>query len=341
MQIHNLVIFIVCSSVLVTCKSPQDSKTADTKDSLPTPITKTDSILYPSAADMEARDAQSIYENFFSPGETLYVVSVEGTPLHSEPDSTSDLMLTLNFRDSVTITDHPFSVDRILSMKNEPTNSFWVKVKSGEKEGYVLSKDLIFSKIENNNAPVHLFLTHGGCINNYAYNSNFKYYGVFENGNAHTLQSIQLKFSGIHDAWEGLAWDIYDIRVRGDEKAEPLFIFGFNKILKEGEIKEVNVLPSEDEVEKRTSIDNETILIATRYEERIHLTFKSTSGKVMQVLDILALRWSGDLDDDGKPDFVYAKGDGEQGGIYIALSSFAGDDEVVKELAFFRIGLCC
>jgi hypothetical protein len=341
MQISKLFFFILCNAVLIACHPPGNSKIADAKDSLPSQITRPDSIHYATAAELDVKHAQSIYKNFFSPGETAYVVSTEEIQLHNEPDSTSEVLLSLNFKDSVTIIAHPFSIDEILSMRTKSTDSFWVKVKYREREGYVLSNELIFSKIENNNLPVHLFLTHGGCINNYAYNPNFKYYGLFKNANANTLQSIQLTFSGIHDAWEGLAWDAYDIRVRGDEKTEPLFIFGLNKILKEGEIKEVNVLPSEDESEKRTTIDNETILVGTRHNERIHLTFKSSTGKEIQMLDIFYLRWSGDLDDDGKIDFVYAKGDGEQGGIYIALSSFAGKGEVVKELAFFRIGLCC
>jgi hypothetical protein len=341
MQIYKQLFSASFILLLLACSVPNKKETESDADTSTVVITKPDSILYPTAQQMETTEAQSIYARFFIPGTILYIVQIEGTTLHSEPTEASKVLQSLNFRDRVVVTEHPFSLQEIKSMRTMAVDSFWVKVKSKEREGYVLSSQVILSKIENNIAPVHLFLASVGCLNYYTFNANFKYYAIFKNDNEYVLKMIQPKFFGTHEAWEGLAWDVYGIGIRGDEKARPLFIFGFKKILREGEIKETDVLPDNDKDIKETTIHNSMTLVATRHGERTHLTFTSAAGKEMQMLDILYLVWCGDLDEDGKLDFVYAKGDGETGGIFMALSSFADDNEVVNEIAFFGIGLCC
>jgi hypothetical protein len=341
MQIYKL-LYSASILLLLACTAHKEQETESiAADTSLVAIIKPDSILHPTTQQMETKEAQSIYNNFFIPGTLLYVVPTDGALLHREPNEASEVLRSLNFGDSIVVTEHPFSLQEIKSLRLNPVDSFWVKVKSNEQEGYVLSSQVILSKIKNTDAPVHLFLASVGCLNYYAFSPHFNYYAVFKNDNGYVLRIIQPNFFGVHEAWEGLAWDVYGIGIRGDKKAEPLFIFGFEKTLTEGEIKNIDVLPNEGEEIKETSIHNGMTLVAARHNEKMHLTFKSAHGKEIQKLDILHLLWCGDLDGDGKPDFVYAKGDGETGGIFIALSSFAGEHEVVKEVAFFGIGLCC
>lgn len=347
MSIHKVLYSIVYVSLFIACNPERDRmRTFDIDSSSSSVDTSSlvlhgDTIHYPTPEEIETQAAKAIYERFFIPETILYVVSPLGSSLHVEPNENSEVVRVVPFRDSVTILEHPLSLEVIKRMRVEYGKTFWIKIRAQKSEGYLLSSEVVLSKIKNRKGSVHLFFTHAGCINNYAYRSDFKYYAVIKNDGQYILKKVQPEFFGLHEPWEELAWDYYDIGISGDEKAEPLFIFGLDKLLKEGTIKPVELLSLETDKEKKIVLQDRKKLHVAQSNNGIQLTFYTPVGNEIQVLNIFRLIWSGDLDGDDKIDFVYSKGNGELEGFAIALSSMANEQEEVKEVATFEIGLCC
>jgi hypothetical protein len=334
---------VVCISLLNACNQTKDTNVIQSSniDSLSLLAPVQDTIAFSTPEEQLTEAAESIYERFFAPGTKLYIVSTEGSALHTEPREGSEVLSILPFRDSVIVEQHPFSVEEIKAKHNEYGKTFWIKIKGERGEGYIVSRDVILSRMKNINSQAHLLLASTGCVNNYVYRSDFRYYGIFDSDREYVRKEIQPEFSGMHEPWEGLVWDGYTIRVRGNEKSQPLFIFGLPKILKEGTIKQSELLPIEGEVEREIALQDGMTLSVAKFGSTIHLTFYSAARKEIQVLEFQYLNWCGDLDGDGKIDFVYSRESGELSGVSIALSSMAEDHQVVKEVFTFGIGLCC
>ena len=278
------------------------------------------------------------------------VIAIGGLNMRDSPSTEGQVITSIPFLDKVILLDETSSVRDTLGMigfEDHSKNMYahyllgdWVQVRYQHKEGYVfnayLMEDETAGLMQSENDQYGITFAAANCVGNIHRNKQIKWKGVFKNGDGYKIGDVRLEYYMSPDEMMG---DWFGTTTRGDDF--PLFIigttgerfrngaiegtyFGFNKYF--------------DYTHGSSTIENLTVHVR---ENGPFLTI--TEGNQQQNLDAIhgiQVIWKGDLDGDGKNDYIFKKGDKESK-TQLYLSSEAGDGELVRLVAAYYSGFCC
>ncbi|HNR19162.1 MAG TPA: SH3 domain-containing protein [Bacteroidia bacterium] len=297
-------------------------------------------------------NSQNIYEYsppektvLCKPGENV-VISLNGLKLRDKPDSFSKVLTIIPFSELVVVIsrnekEHDILVDEMWGK--------WVNVKYKNDTGYVFSAYLS-NDINKMTESYYLLVPNGGCGENNYFSSSYNYYGFFQSeySDATEIKKIVPVFYTTG----------YRTVVMIDSIIQPLFVIASKSEMKEGRDNSscsfTNLFSTPDysltkgkrivglnngefllEVENFISADTilKKLILKDRQTQKVQLISESFFS--------FQLIWDGDLDNDGKPDFIIFSG-GEKGGAYqLFLSGKAPKGKFVRMVATFDSGICC
>lgn len=122
----------------------------------------------------------------------------------------------------------------------------WVKVKHGKHSGYIFDQYLGNFEKHNKNFPKNFpqyFDLHANCGEQQYFNSDFYWYGVFENKSMDNLKvsRVMLDFSVKKENWRDEMYDQY-LKISVQSSDEPLFLIGLPDSIPDYEIQKSEIM---------------------------------------------------------------------------------------------------
>lgn len=254
---------------------------------------------------------------------------------------------------------------------------YWWKVRYGGKSGYMFNGFLADSsmlqnsdrKELNNNFRLRNTDGNAGATNNPEFGPNWHWYGLFlQQDSLFALKKVEPQYAVVYFTDSVGGYNFYDkaIVIQTAPPEKPLFIVGTRTAWKErsgfegcwqennpleqfilatGEIDPVFMKKHHIEV-----IREKKVRQGYRPEEWLAWYITDKNGRKQRVAPLKTyqdyeeppstLLWEGDLDGDGKPDFIFTA-NGELGYFVLYLSSQAGKGEVAKPVAVLWTWYTC
>lgn len=295
---------------------------------------------------------------FWNNKQATQVIAQNGLVVRAAPSKNADRLGKLAFGTSVKYLDNDIKLMDSLYVEKTDSKTIqvcgaWRKIEYQGKAAYVnsafLYRPLHPSKYEPNlNTDYALLLYGANCINNVKSSSEYFWYGYYNIEN----QSCQLRQVDIDFVrTEGSYADI-NVIVQDDQDLK--FIIGSKKKLNTGEINEwatdgfYNKLTSY----KITGIDSTVvedpffeIHTKTKDEQFTPYGILKYNDKKQEINNeaygyINGYTFIGDIDGDGRPDYIIPYGE-KTGRTILYLSSERGPGELAKAVAAYHTGYCC
>jgi Bacterial SH3 domain len=291
----------------------------------------------------------------FDKGETT-VISTTGLNLRAKPNTSSKVITKIPFGDKVEIMEKIFyGIDTIGSYKDYefdsgkefqiPIIGNWVKVKYKNFEGFLFSAYLYNSRFASNlideikqseiNKKYILLFPGTYCNYNYWFYPNIQWYGMYEEKNEFSLKEIKLSF---YREWHG---ELADMGITTNNNKNLLFIIGTTDRMIEGKVegkslKKLHIKGIDEVKEFELSYNNRKSKLIIKKDNLSQIISKINN----QYLYPTSVVWIGDLDKDGKKDYIIQYGEKSSKTI-LYLSSESEKDKIIKPVAIFYSGYCC
>jgi hypothetical protein len=280
------------------------------------------------------------FAKFLPPGSTYAVIAISGAPLQEEPDANAPVIKIIKFGETIQIIEKLHS--EILQDAISETNmsGTWVKVKHHNGEGYMFSAFLASGRYPFTDAnEFDIMLKGRNCVPNFKYSPAHHYYAIYDTDEGAFLKQVKLSFYVIHEIPEGAdIWEWYTIDT--DFYGSPTFILGAPKKFQEKKINSVSVQTFEPGSTHQHGAYK--IKVDSKYDGYwTVLNFVDSNGKIIQAIETGDLIWCGDVDQDGKMDFLYLEGEPKAGSVVLALSSHALPGQAFKIVGNYESSSCC
>ncbi|MFD2561489.1 SH3 domain-containing protein [Aquimarina rubra] len=293
---------------------------------------------------------------------TYSVVSTTGVNLREAPNLKSKILVKLPFATKIEITENKsFGIDTIgenilyrnrkEKIKNHIVGN-WVKIKYKNYEGYLFDaylgeiaslKNIVLDDSELDLNKNFILLFPGSyCHNNFWSVKNMNWLGLYQIGDHFEFKTIELSYSYFRDFIpDYMAIEDYTISTNNNENL--MFIIGSKINLKKGFINgkrgkclEGSNFEDFDKLQiSGTAMYPELILKSKNKKQIINSAHRSIT-----YYSPTCLVWEGDIDQDGKLDYIISYGE-KSVRTYLYLSSEADDNQIVKPVAVFSDGYCC
>jgi len=216
-----------------------------------------------------------------------------------------------------------------------------VRVREDHKYAYAFDAFLLHSRnkeyetaraVGMHEEYVFLFPSHN-CFSNFWYPEGMHWYGMYKDEQSFIMEEVTVSFT------QNSMYEIPYTHIGTNKDEGLLFIIGSKKPITE---QRKHGLYQPDFWSRNYKDLPEFSLIGDEYTG----DFSISNGKITQSLnkenrDIPAsVLWRGDIDDDGKPDYIIHYGE-DAGETYLYMSSEASEEEVVKPVAVYFSGYCC
>ena len=232
-------------------------------------------------------------------------------------------------------------------------SGYWVKVRYKDLEGYVFSTYLFYDMPEEEedfNQSYVLLFEGTDCYDNVRYNKDWYWYGLYQEGSKAVLREVKLSFFTEETelgAFLGITTnkDQASVYIIGSEK--PIQ----NRVLQSSNHIDYSQQFFDAEGEANVELLDQAGLSIVRpkgeYEWGFNLIVKDEEG-ARQLLNPedsdfyypSGIDWYGDLDGDGKMDYIIHYGEKVSQTI-LYLSSAAKEGELVHPVAAYFSGYCC
>ena len=270
------------------------------------------------------------------------------------------------------------TTERFVSDEKAPDNigGYWVQVEFKSKKGWCFAPYL-GKGILKMNKPLYFFMEGAGCAEMTYISSNYHYYGVFDNEfkaikpifYSHE-EGTEIRASGSRrpqyiivskePMTEGVIESVFNQQKKWLSNNPKDYDYVMSKPLRAFDTKKEpnayfpNTLVYNVKLQFSTDWWLKTSQKKGKMEEgeseaRMEATIKITDGKITQKLltqkqpGTLALYWEGDIDRDGRPDFIiseFAEGEGSNG-YHLYLSRLAKPNELVGLAGVWDVSDCC
>lgn len=277
------------------------------------------------------------------------VIATSGLNLRESPSLEAKVITSIPFLDKVALLQDSVSDREIVDIVNfngfdhntytEQIAGEWVKVKYEDQEGYVfnayLMQEYFEEPLKSEESQYALSFLGSNCVDNVHRNKNIKWKGVFKNGAGYEIKEVSLEYyMSFEDmgAWYGVTTQSNDSLLFMIGAAEDKFRTGAI----EGTYFEYGV--EFDYSKESSTFENLALTIG---ENETYLTIKE--GNQQQKVDShdgLYILWKGDLDGDGKDDYIFSMGE-QSSSTNLYLSSEAEEGQLVKPVASYYSGYCC
>jgi Bacterial SH3 domain len=304
---------------------------------------------------------------------TLTVISTTGLKLREQPNTQSKVIKTLPWGTNVQImevtNDMPDTLGIFKHWEEEifrqgklekRSNDIllignWVKAKHQKEIGYLFNA---FLADTTNNSPkgngFTLIMEGWYCNSNFHYDPSLYWYGVFESKAGCSLKSVNIRMLNTQEAYANLYYTT-------DDTLQYLFIVGSKQPLPTGKLngyKEKAPCAFDDVYShcKATVLEEAGLhfIPAEQHGKEwkqaiLYATNKKGRKQLLEIPDNIRykgdtypklLGWHGDLDGDGKTDYLIHFGE-KMTITILFLSSKAEKGQLVKAVAFWVSGYCC
>lgn len=309
-------------------------------------------------------------ENMSPSQQELTVISTTGLSLRSAPNLTSKRLLAAPYGAKVEVLDDKnYGFDTVDTYHYYFQNDFashipvcghWRKVKFKEKIGFMFGAYLIesYRDIVGKREDIALLFPNTSCDNNFTYHPNWLWFALQEDKASHSYEwkEISLNFCVVEDE----ITDSYCIAANKTDKDILCIVGSLHNLAK------MDVQGNWFDFEEGSFFDHgqEKAIPRVDFFKTWGLRVDSLSlygasplylqnGDRRQLLNApdpasdLApenpsyLRWVGDLDGDGKRDYIIHYGIDKMSTHMLYLSSKASGDKMIKKVATFWMGPCC
>lgn len=239
----------------------------------------------------------------------------------------TDTISTMNFRDY----DGNIYEDYITGE--------WIKVKYNGEEGYVFNAYLLqgndYQSTENVNDVYGITFVGLDCVENIHRNKDIQWKGVFKEGDQFEIRDVHISYYLYQDEEYGA------FGTSTEENEDLLFLVGnendqFNNHQINGKYYTDEWVFDYDQ--DSSSFEN---LKLQRDDYSTYLTISEDGiDQKMEVYGVVQLMWKGDLDGDGKNDYILTYGEAGTSTV-LYLSSEAEGNQLVKPVAEYYSGYCC
>jgi hypothetical protein len=280
-------------------------------------------------------------------GQVVYVIQPSGVSLRETPHPSGKTLAHIKYGQKIKITKLlNDQSDRVLDTIDWPKFSgYWIQVTFEKQKGYLFSTH-VFENLNSVNKNAVLLFEYDGCAPDFKYDARLKYYGFYRTANGVVVKKVTPSFF-VERSVTGLGdGHLFRLRFQASRPfngpAEMLFVLGMEGNLVEGMIKELSLS------EKQRTIVGSAI----KYLPEAHMTLQANEGMIKIEQEIPLRRqtlflygsqridWCGDLDQDGKLDFLFTAADkGVTATLF--LSSLAKEHEIVGYAGSFFFPLCC
>lgn len=293
------------------------------------------------------------------------VISTNGLSIRSRPTLKSKKLGVVPFGKKVIIeNDKSYGWDTIGLYKSiwgksydsendYPITGHWVKAKYGNISGYMFSAYLYYETngsysdepeyLKNLNKDFAILFPGLNCYSNINFSSKMKWYGVYQEDGIYHLKKTSVSFFRAYS-------ELLDFGISTNDNKSLLFIIGSEKPLNEKILEGLYWKRFGDSFYQYTDQDFQALLkygiqvdpakygfsITLKSLEKSQLLNPNDAG----ISHAIAIQWVGDLDDDGKLDFILHYGE-KNGQTILYLSSEANKNEIVKPVAAYFSGYCC
>lgn len=277
------------------------------------------------------------------------VVAVNGLNLRESPSLKSKVIASIPFLGKVQLLSESESFkDTVGTVCFLDYNKYtykqyilgdWVKVQYQKQEGYVFNAYLMeeYSEELLHNVDSQYALSFPGtnCYDNVHRNEDIRWKGVYKDGDMYEIRDVQLEyFMSMLDMDPH-----YGVTTQSNDSL--LFMLGaVGKKFKNGII-EGNFRGYEMGFDlSKDSLTSESLTLQPM-EDVVYITI--TEGDQQQKVKLhssVFVQWKGDLDGDGKNDYIFTIGE-ESRSTNLYLSSEAEEGQLVKLVASYYSGDCC
>lgn len=307
------------------------------------------------------------YGQFLNPADitvdySTSIISTTGLNLREAPKLDAKVIEKLPFGTKVTILSSSRPITdtiekNIVYYENDevelPIIGNWVKARYKNVEGYLfdsyLSNVTTLNKRgrddldENLNKDYVLLFPRGDCYNNFWNIENLSWLGCYKDGDNFKLEKIELSYYlDWVDPKDSQAMDIgRSFSVSTNDNKDLLFIIGSRNVIKKGEINGTFGsiwFENLSEFENLNLVDSEEgakLVLSNSIKKQV-----LNSKEAPYIYPTFSVIWEGDLDFDGKLDYIIRYGD-KNIRVYLYLSSEAEENNLVKPVSVYFSGYCC
>jgi hypothetical protein len=279
-------------------------------------------------------------QRFLPSGAAYSVIAISGAPLLKEPHTGAPAITTAKYGETVEIIEKMHRDTLQDPISENDMKGTWVKVKHHQQEGYMFSAFLASGKYVFTDANDFDILLKGtSCVPNFKFAPWHHYYAIYNTGDGGFLKQVRISFYVTHEIPEGVdIWEWYTIDT--DFYGSPAFILGAPKTLGEKTINTVSAGTFKPGTVHQHGAYR--IKVESKYDGFYTvLNFVDASGKTVQSIETENLMWCGDMDQDGKLDFLYLEGEAKAGSVVLALSSYAAPGHAFKIVGNYETSSCC
>jgi len=298
------------------------------------------------------------------------VISTTGLSLRAEPSLTSKRLDVAPYGAKVEVLGYKsFGFDTIgvkqFHQKNNITRTIqisghWRKAKYKGQEGYMFSAYLSELYPEGDNFPVNrdfaLLYPSIWCDNNFVFKPHWKWFGLYEKegSEGYEWRKVNVSFYNINEGGDAMTSGFI---TTGEADQGMLFMMGSMKDLRQIEVKgnwfqdwqgsffdyRNDTIINRSEYFKKWGLQTDSL----RRDFVTHLYLKKNGKSQLlnpsnwELSSPTYLKWVGDLDGDGKDDFLIDCGGDKSSHDILYLSTQADPGQLLKAVAAFFRGSCC
>ncbi|MEQ9167726.1 MAG: SH3 domain-containing protein, partial [Fulvivirga sp.] len=170
------------------------------------------------------------------------IAANSGVYVRTHPSQDSEKLCSIKFGEMVEIMNEGRKEGIVDGMKGN-----WWKVKYNDCIGYVFDAYLANMKKSNEKFPKNYpqyFNLEAICGEERYFNSDFFWYGIFENDTKFKMRLVEVEFSIDKENWKGEEYDQY-LDIRTNTESQPKFLIGLPDSIPDYEIKSCNFITNQ------------------------------------------------------------------------------------------------